>query len=301
MSTAEFIPPKPVQCWQADDYAQKGRFVSDLAHPVVDSLAPKRGERILDLGCGDGVLTHLIAASGADVVGAVLSEELLAAAAAKGLKVQSVDGHALPFKGEFDAVFTNAALHWMRRPKLVIAAVHPALKPRGRLVGEFGGHGNVAAIATAIRAVSPLHGGDTVKVAPWFFPSIAGYRRPLEQGSFTVKSITLVPRPTTLEWYARIARDLRLLVLRAIRGTRALRGLRRDARSVAAGALRCRWRADRGPHQASLCCGADQVTLGALALPHPCQILGRGHRLQGARRSTRPDAGSEGAGHDATV
>jgi hypothetical protein len=71
MSTAEFIPPKPVQCWQANDYAHKGRFVSDLAHPVVDSLAPKRGERILDLGCGDGVLTHLIAASGADVLGAV--------------------------------------------------------------------------------------------------------------------------------------------------------------------------------------------------------------------------------------
>ena len=198
--------------------------------------------------------------------------------------MQRVDGHALPFKGEFDAVFTNAALHWMRRPKLV--------KPRGRLVGEFGGHGNVAAIATAIRAVSPLHGGDPVKVAPWFFPSIAGYRRPLEQGSFTVKSITLVPRPTTLEWYARIARDLRSLVLRAIRGTRALRGLRPRS---------CRWRVDRGPHQASLCCGADQVTLGALASPHPCQIHGRGHGLQGARRSTRPDAGSEGAGHDATV
>ena len=209
MSTAEFRPPKPVQCWQADDYAQKGRFVSDLARPVVDLLAPKRGERILDLGCGGGELTELIAASGADVLGAV-------------------------------------------------------------------------------------------KVAPWFFPSIAGYRRPLEQGSFTVKSITLVPRPTTLEWYARIARDPRPLVLRAIRGTRALRGLRRDARSVA-GALRCRWRVDRGPHQASLCCGADQVTLGALASPHPCQILGRGHGLQGARRSTRPDAGSEGAGHDATV
>jgi len=149
MSTAEMAPPKWLQRWSADDYAHKGRFVTELARPAVDLLAPKRGERILNLGCGDGVLTEEIAASGADVLGADLSEELLAAAAAKGVKVQRVDGHALPFKGEFDAV--NAVLHWMRRPKLVIAGVHRALKPRGRFVGEFGGHGNVAAIVTAIR------------------------------------------------------------------------------------------------------------------------------------------------------
>ena len=110
MSTVEMNPPKPVQRWQADDYAVKGRFVSELARPVVDLLAPRKGERILDLGCGDGVLTEAIAAYGADVLGADLSEELLEAAAAKGLKVQKVDGHALPFENEFDAVFTNAAL-----------------------------------------------------------------------------------------------------------------------------------------------------------------------------------------------
>lgn len=192
-------PPKPVQRWQADDYARKGRFVSELARPVVDLLAPKRGERILDLGCGDGVLTELIAAYGADVLCGDLSKELLAAAAAKGLEVQRVDGHALPFEAEFDAVFTNAALHWMRRPELVIAGVARALKPHGRFVGEFGGHGNVAAIATAIRAVSALRGGDPAKAVPWFFPTVAEYRCLLEQGGFTVKSIMLVPRPTQLD------------------------------------------------------------------------------------------------------
>jgi SAM-dependent methyltransferase len=199
MSTAEIAPPKSVQRWQAEDYAVKGRFVSELARPVVDLLAPRKGERILDLGCGDGVLTEAIAAYGADVLGADLSEELLAAAAAKGLKVQRVDGHALPFEDEFDAVFTNAALHWMRRPELVSAGIHRALKPRGRFVGEFGGHGNVAAIATAIRAVGALHCGDPDKVAPWFFPSVAEYSRLLEQGGFAVKAIVLVPRPTPLE------------------------------------------------------------------------------------------------------
>ena len=161
MSAVQMTPPKPVQRWSAEDYARKGRFVSELARPALDLLAPREGERILDLGCGDGVLTEEIAACGADVLGADLSEELLAAAAAKGLKVQKVDGHALPFEGEFDAVFTNAALHWMRRPELVIAGIHQALRPRGRFAGEFGGHGNVAAIATALRAVGALHGGES--------------------------------------------------------------------------------------------------------------------------------------------
>jgi SAM-dependent methyltransferase len=197
-------PPKPVRRWKADDYAANGPFVSELARPVLDLLAPRRGERILDLGCGDGVL------------GADLSEELLAVAAAKGLKVQKVDGHALPFENEFDAVFTNAALHWMRRPELVIAGVHRAFRPHGRFVGEFGGHGNVAAIATAIRAVGAFHGGDPDKVAPWFFPSVTEYRRLPEQGGFTVKAIMLVPRPTTLDIGIRMARDLRPFLLRAV-------------------------------------------------------------------------------------
>ena len=199
MTKVETTPPQSVQRWSADDYARNGRFVSELARPVLDMLAPKQGMRILDLGCGDGVLTAEIAARGADVLGADLSEELLAAAAAKGLKVQKVDGQALPFRAEFDAVFTNAALHWMLRPELVIAGVARALKPKGRFVGEFGGHGNVAAIATAIRAAGKARGGDPDKACPWFFPSVAEYRRLLEQGGFGVRSIALVPRPTELD------------------------------------------------------------------------------------------------------
>jgi trans-aconitate methyltransferase len=199
MSAVETTPPKPVQRWSADDYAKNGRFVSELARPVLDLLAPKRGERVLDLGCGDGVLTEEIAASGADVLGADLSDELLAAAAAKGLKVQKVDGHALPFQSEFDAVFSNAALHWMRRPDLVIAGVVRALRPKGRFVGELGGHGNVAAIATAMRAVGKTRGGDPARVAPWFFPSVDQYRCLLEAGGFRAISIVLVPRPTPLD------------------------------------------------------------------------------------------------------
>jgi trans-aconitate methyltransferase len=191
-------PPKSVQRWSADDYARNGRFVTDLAGPVLAMLAPRQDERILDLGCGHGVLTAEIAASGAEVLGVDLSEELLAAARERGLDVRKADGHALSFDRAFDAVFSNAALHWMRKPELVIAGVARALRMGGRFVGEMGGHGNVAAIATDMRAVGTDRGGDPAKVAPWFFPSVAEYRGLLEAGGFTVQTIALVPRPTLL-------------------------------------------------------------------------------------------------------
>lgn len=191
--------PKAVQRWSASDYAKNGRFVQELAGPVFAMLHPKPGERILDLGCGDGTLTAEIKASGADVLGVDLSEELLAVARMKGLTVRKVDGHALDFVSEFDAVFSNAALHWMRAPELVIAGVARALKPRGRFVGELGGHGNVAAIATAMRAAGLARGGASQLAAPWFFPIPEEYSRLLVQGGFTVREIVLVPRPTPLK------------------------------------------------------------------------------------------------------
>src|SRR5262245_57278597 len=112
---------------------------------------------------------------------------------------RKIDGHALDFVSQFDAVFSNAALHWMRKPKLVIAGVARALRPRGRFVGELGGHGNVAAIGTAIRAVGARRGADPALTAPWFFPTPEEYGRLLTEGGFTVKEIALVPRPTLLK------------------------------------------------------------------------------------------------------
>jgi SAM-dependent methyltransferase len=193
------MPCRPRRCWSASDYAKNGRFVHELAGPVFGMLAAKAGERILDLGCGDGALTAEIRAVGADVLGVDLSEELLAVARMKGLPVRKLDGHALDFVSEFDAVFSNAALHWMRKPKLVIEGVARALRPGGRFVGELGGHGNVAAIATAIRAVGALRGGDPSVTAPWFFPTPEEYTRLLAEGGFSVKEIVLVPRPTLLK------------------------------------------------------------------------------------------------------
>jgi SAM-dependent methyltransferase len=187
-----------LQRWSAADYAENARFVADLGTPLLDLLAPKPGMRILDLGCGDGALTAKIAFAGAEVLGVDLSDDLLDAARARGLTVAKADGQALPFAAEFDAVFSNAALHWMLQPKKVVAGVARALKPGGRFVGEFGGHGNVAAIATAFRAVARRLAIDPQTAAPWFFPTPEDYRGLLEQGGFTVEDIRLIPRPTRL-------------------------------------------------------------------------------------------------------
>ncbi|VAV90173.1 SAM-dependent methyltransferase [hydrothermal vent metagenome] len=187
------------QSWSADTYDTHARFVSDLAGAVLDWLAVQEGEQVLDLGCGDGALTTELVKAGAQVTGVDASKDLLTAARKRELDVHLMDGEALEFSNRFDAVFSNAALHWMTNPQKVIAGVHKALKPGGRFVGEFGGHGNVAAIVTAMRAVAERRGGDMALAGPWFFPSPAVYADMLEAGGFAVKRIGLFPRPTPLK------------------------------------------------------------------------------------------------------
>lgn len=185
-----------VQRWDAADYAANARFVSDLGQPVLDLLQPQPGERILDIGCGDGALTERIAATGVQVVGIDPSPELAAAAGARGLDVRLFDARALPFEHEFDAVVTNAVLHWIPELDVVLANVHRALKPRGRFVGEFGGHGCVAAVCTAIRAVAGAHGLDAK--LPWRFPTDDEFAGLLDAAGFEPEIVRLVPRPTLL-------------------------------------------------------------------------------------------------------
>lgn len=187
------------QDWQAERYARNARFVADLGQPVVELLAPEPGERILDLGCGDGALTRKLAELGCDVVGVDAGPDMIRVARELGLDAHVVDGHELAFEREFDAVFSNAALHWMKRdPDAVVAGVARALKPGGRFVGEFGGHGNVAAIVTALLAVLARRDLDGMRGHPWYFPTPAAYRKRLEAHGFRVESIDLIPRPTPL-------------------------------------------------------------------------------------------------------
>jgi SAM-dependent methyltransferase len=186
------------QTWSPERYEKHARFVSDLGGPVVELLAPRAGERILDLGCGDGALTEKLRDVGCDVVGVDASAEQVAGACARGLDCRVASGEELPFESEFDAVFSNAALHWMRRPDAVIAGVRRALKPGGRFVGEMGGHGCVATIKWALARALASRGLDAAAYDPWFFPTAEDYRGRLEAQDFAVDSIALFPRPTPL-------------------------------------------------------------------------------------------------------
>ncbi|HSY98618.1 MAG TPA: class I SAM-dependent methyltransferase [Terriglobales bacterium] len=186
------------QTWDPERYARNARFVADLGAPTVELLAPRAGERILDLGCGDGVLTAKLAAMGCHVVGVDSSAAQIDAARKLGLDARVMNGEALDFDSEFDAVFSNAALHWMRNPAKVIAGVKRALKPHGRFVGEFGGHGCVAKIKKVLVEALDRRGINGEGASPWSFPTVEEYSRHLTNGGFVINYIALIPRPTPL-------------------------------------------------------------------------------------------------------
>ena len=186
------------QKWDPERYARNARFVADLGMPVVELLAPQAGEHILDVGCGDGALTEKLVAMGCIVVGVDGSAEQVAAARARGLDCHVMDAEQLTFDGGFDAVFSNAALHWMKRADEVIAGVWRALKPGGRFVAECGGCGCVATIEAALITALNRRGVDGARANPWYFPTTEDYGARLEAGGFRVRFIALIPRPTPL-------------------------------------------------------------------------------------------------------
>jgi trans-aconitate methyltransferase len=188
------------QEWSSSRYAENARFVSELGEPLIALLDPQPGERILDLGCGDGALTAKITESGARVLGVDASPDMVSAAQARGVDAQVADACNLSFSSEFDAVFSNAALHWMKRdPDAVVQCVRRALKPGGRFCAEMGGHGNVAAITVALCATLKGFGvTEPNTLIPWFFPTPNEYRERLERAGFQVEHIALIPRPTPL-------------------------------------------------------------------------------------------------------
>ncbi len=187
--------------WDPDDYDEGHSFVYEYGEGVVDLLAPKEGERVLDLGCGTGHLSAAIADRGATVVGLDRSAEMIEEARATHpeLAFRKGDARDLAVEEPFDAVFSNAALHWIddADQDAVLSGVAAALQPGGRFVAEMGGVGNVQKVIGAARAQLAERGYQTDD--PWYFPSIGEYTPRLERHGFEVRQAVLFDRPTELE------------------------------------------------------------------------------------------------------
>jgi trans-aconitate methyltransferase len=187
--------------WSPDRYDARASFVPRLAADLVDLLGPRPGERVLDLGCGTGTLTAEIARRGATVVGVDASAEMIEAARQRepALRFEVGDGEALTSAGEFDAVFSNAALHWMPRATAVAAGVARSLRPEGRFVAEFGGKGCIATLLAAVRPALAARGEDPADWVRWYFPGVAEYVGVLDGAGFEVKLAHLFDRPTFVD------------------------------------------------------------------------------------------------------
>ncbi|MCW8914727.1 MAG: class I SAM-dependent methyltransferase [Magnetovibrio sp.] len=190
---------KAKQTWSPETYLRHGVFVSLLGEPVVQVLNPKEDEKILDVGCGEGILTEKIIESGAKVLGIDNSAELIAGAHERGLNVAALDALDMTFDNEFDAVFSNAALHWMSPLSKVFEKIFKALKPGGRFVAEMGGSGNIQSIRMALYNALTMRGYDPTLYDPWSYLGDSSARMMLERAGFEVRSCTLIRRPTELD------------------------------------------------------------------------------------------------------
>lgn len=197
----EFMTPESAT-WNSELYQSNHAYIWKFGRDLLAMLGPKSHERILDVGCGTGQLTAEIAKLGAEVIGVDQSREMIAAAKANypELHFEVADVTTTQYDSEFDAVFSNAALHWVRNQRGAIIAIAGALKPGGRFVFEMGGRGNIEQIwKAAVQALAEMGVPNPEKLSPWFYPSIGEYAPLLEQGGLTVTFAVLFDRPTPLE------------------------------------------------------------------------------------------------------
>ncbi len=192
--------PPATPAWNASLYDQSHSFVWKLGAALLELLEPAPGERILDLGCGTGALTARIAAAGVEVVGIDSSPEMIAQARRTfpRLRFEAGDARTFSFDTPFDAVFSNAVLHWVKDPELAISRIRAALHPGGRFVAEFGGRGNTRQMVAALKRQAAALGVSDYET-PWYYPGIAEYSGILEGHGFEVTYATLFDRPTPLE------------------------------------------------------------------------------------------------------
>jgi trans-aconitate 2-methyltransferase len=187
-----------VSAWDAARYQDQHSFVWRYGANLLELLNPQPGERILDLGCGTGQLAAEIARAGAHVVGLDNSADMLASARKNfpHLTFVLADAASFDYPEPFDAVFSNAALHWVKNAEGSVSSIARALRPGGRFIAEFGGRGNIALVQAALRAVL---GPSADEQSPWYYPSIGEYAPILERHGLELRNASLFDRPTQLE------------------------------------------------------------------------------------------------------
>ena len=185
--------------WDAPEYQQSHSYIWQYGADLLGLLDPQPGERILDLGCGTGHLTAEIAKSGAAVVGVDSSADMVRVAGQNfpDITFLQADARKLSFDEPFDAIFSNAVLHWIKEAEDVLYSITGCLKPGGRIVAEMGGKGNIEGVVSALRrALTGALGHPRKEVDPWYFPTIGQYSRLLEERGFEVSFASHFSRPT---------------------------------------------------------------------------------------------------------
>ena len=191
--------PVSTSKWDAADYAKVGAFVAELGGAALDLLDPQPGERILDVGCGEGTLSRRIAERGATVLGIDNSPEMIAAARAAGIDALLLDAADMQFFGEFDAAFSNATLHWVLEKEQAARAIFRALKPGGRFAGEMGGEGNLKKLREALDTELVIRGYVPPSESGNWYPSPGEFAGVYEGAGFEQVDARLLERPTPLE------------------------------------------------------------------------------------------------------
>ena len=199
LSQSPYRPESP-RTWDAARYDSCGTFVWEHGADLVEMLAPRPCDRVLDIGCGTGHLTARIAESGADVVGIDASESMIQQARSNypHLRFEVLDALEMRLEPQFDAVFSNAVLHWIAEPDVAASGILNALKPGGRFVAEFGGRGNISTIIEAVHSARESMGVHSTDRQPWYFPGAREYAALLERLGFRVAYSRLFDRPTRL-------------------------------------------------------------------------------------------------------
>ncbi|MEH6942885.1 class I SAM-dependent methyltransferase [Bacillus sp. JJ722] len=187
--------------WNAQLYDGKHSFVSKYGDSIVELLNPQAGEKILDLGCGTGDLAKKISDYSVNVIGVDQSPNMIMQASIKYPNIQFLvqDATKLDYHNEFDAIFSNATLHWVRPPKQALQCIWNSLKNNGRFIAEFGGKGNVQVITDSIVNQIKAAGLDYLpEQFPWYYPSIGEYSALMEEVGFRVTFAQHFNRPTPL-------------------------------------------------------------------------------------------------------